>query len=702
MAVAMIGPKFYAWDRNGKPLAFGKLYTYQARTNEPKATYQTEDQITENTNPIILNGEGYANVYLDGSYKMVLKDKDDNEIWSSDPVTGAQANEWTNCYSATYISSTSFKVAGNQVGIYLEGRTLRINNNAPEYEYTQVESAVYAAEETTVTVKDDVITTGLNAVCTSVVSRQAHNSSFGRSEVGAHDEIYIRTVTSNKAITENAPLGTRYKLTDLDAEYIVDTGLTPDGFIIIEISPTKQLRRTSFPNQTYSEKTWYVDAAATGKQDGSSSKPFSTIQQAWDAIPTIVRHQQIIELADGIYNESSIIAGDQPRPAILWGKGKITTFRSTLDGEDLTAPILIKGTTRIKSAVSIETTANLTYGVYINKGNIAFQNLTIKSPVEANNLLTAHRTDVYLHCENVDFDGVTGNAQNGVFTESNGHIELANNCNVTGSQINVRSFTDGDNITISGNSTITNATNRNIQVDKGYVRVQLTDPSGDLAMITGGANPVYIDTGAKLEVRGIDNSNRVIVNDGIEGVACTFEAVFSEIGGIVNMKLGSELFLNSSLASRSIFMRSSNIFTSNSSIITSDVNPLSLLEGSEIYKEGTNTIQGSSGKRETKNVPELQITANGSVVTMLANATRYSVTGVGAIRTGCTLNPDALPIGETISIEGSSWDVEFVDSAKADFGGSIQVGNTAGSYSGFSGFVDDTGIFRVTSLGFIR
>ena len=53
MSVAMIGPKFYGWDKNGKPLAFGKLYTYQARTNTPKDTYQSEDQQVANTNPVI-------------------------------------------------------------------------------------------------------------------------------------------------------------------------------------------------------------------------------------------------------------------------------------------------------------------------------------------------------------------------------------------------------------------------------------------------------------------------------------------------------------------------------------------------------------------------------------------------------------------------------------------------------------------------
>ena len=57
MAVSIIGPKFYAWDSDtGKPLAFGKVYTYQAGTNTPKATFTTEGGETQNANPVILNG----------------------------------------------------------------------------------------------------------------------------------------------------------------------------------------------------------------------------------------------------------------------------------------------------------------------------------------------------------------------------------------------------------------------------------------------------------------------------------------------------------------------------------------------------------------------------------------------------------------------------------------------------------------------
>jgi len=168
MAVSMIGPKFYAWDRNGKPLAFGKLYTYQARTNIPKPTYQSEDQIVENTNPVILNGEGYANVYLDGSYKMTLKDSNDNEIWSSDPVTSQSANEWVGCSSVTYLSAKSFKLIGNYSESFEVGIAVRVNNSLL-YSYSTVESSVFAGGETTVTLIDSIVETSVISACHSIV-----------------------------------------------------------------------------------------------------------------------------------------------------------------------------------------------------------------------------------------------------------------------------------------------------------------------------------------------------------------------------------------------------------------------------------------------------------------------------------------------------------------------------------------------------
>ncbi|UKH48608.1 hypothetical protein [Vibrio phage vB_ValP_FGH] len=173
MAVAIIGPKFYAWDRNGKPLAFGKVYTYQARTNNPKATYQSEDGIVENTNPVILNGEGYANIYLDGSYKVVVKDSDDNEIWTADPVTSAQAEEWVNCLAAEYVSTTVFRVNGSFTDKYEAGRRVRIDNNTAEYAYSTIIDSSFAAGQTSVTISDAVITTGIQGVCVSIVGNES-------------------------------------------------------------------------------------------------------------------------------------------------------------------------------------------------------------------------------------------------------------------------------------------------------------------------------------------------------------------------------------------------------------------------------------------------------------------------------------------------------------------------------------------------
>lgn len=71
----------------------GKLYFYAAGTSTLLATYSDKDLSSANTNPVILNALGQAPnaIFLQNlSYKVVLKDANDVEIWTTDSYYGAQ------------------------------------------------------------------------------------------------------------------------------------------------------------------------------------------------------------------------------------------------------------------------------------------------------------------------------------------------------------------------------------------------------------------------------------------------------------------------------------------------------------------------------------------------------------------------------------------------------------------------------------
>lgn len=80
-------PVFRAFDPDGAPLAGGKLYTYAAGSLTPLATYTDQGGGTENANPVILDANGSANVWLaQASYKMTLKDSEGNIQWTVDNI----------------------------------------------------------------------------------------------------------------------------------------------------------------------------------------------------------------------------------------------------------------------------------------------------------------------------------------------------------------------------------------------------------------------------------------------------------------------------------------------------------------------------------------------------------------------------------------------------------------------------------------
>jgi len=85
MAIALYSPKIKFTDANGNPLAGGKLYSYEAGTSTPLATYTDAGGGTPNANPVILDANGEANVWLaDDTYKFVLQNSASVVQWTVD------------------------------------------------------------------------------------------------------------------------------------------------------------------------------------------------------------------------------------------------------------------------------------------------------------------------------------------------------------------------------------------------------------------------------------------------------------------------------------------------------------------------------------------------------------------------------------------------------------------------------------------
>jgi hypothetical protein len=81
-------PKQQFFDANGNPLVLGKVYTYAGGTTTPIPTYVDQVGLTTNTNPIILDSRGMANIWLQStvSYKFVVTNSTDVLQYTTDNI----------------------------------------------------------------------------------------------------------------------------------------------------------------------------------------------------------------------------------------------------------------------------------------------------------------------------------------------------------------------------------------------------------------------------------------------------------------------------------------------------------------------------------------------------------------------------------------------------------------------------------------
>lgn len=88
MATLATNVSFQCLGLDGKPLAGGKVYTYSAGTTTSKATYTTMAGTVANPNPVILDQNGKAKIFLgDGSYRLQIKDSNDALIDDIDQIS---------------------------------------------------------------------------------------------------------------------------------------------------------------------------------------------------------------------------------------------------------------------------------------------------------------------------------------------------------------------------------------------------------------------------------------------------------------------------------------------------------------------------------------------------------------------------------------------------------------------------------------
>jgi hypothetical protein len=171
-------------DSSGNPYVGAQLFTYVSGSTTKQTAYQDSAGLTPHTNPIVLNsrGEPPAPIWLTTgvNYKLYLTTPTDSDppvtsVRVIDVVTGVNdttsaIDQWVAGPTPTFISTTSFSLAGDQTTIFHVGRRVKTTNSGGTI-YSRISASAFTTL-TTITVVNDsgVLDSGLSAVSYALLS----------------------------------------------------------------------------------------------------------------------------------------------------------------------------------------------------------------------------------------------------------------------------------------------------------------------------------------------------------------------------------------------------------------------------------------------------------------------------------------------------------------------------------------------------
>jgi hypothetical protein len=248
---SLIAPAQQWVDANGNPASGYRLFTYSNRTATKKTTTTTADASVPNSNPITLDSNGRCSSGVFGStgaYTLLLAppgadDPPLSTTWSRDDVSGINdvgtsvVDQWiASGFTPTFISTTSFSVAGDQTSSLQVGRRIKTTNSGGTA-YSTIFSSSFGAGITTVVVTNDslVLDSGISAVSYGVLTpnNPSEPTIVGLASSSVLDEAsdFVEMLDTSAGIMVKVPVGTFKATTYLVTNFAANTGTTTVPFL---------------------------------------------------------------------------------------------------------------------------------------------------------------------------------------------------------------------------------------------------------------------------------------------------------------------------------------------------------------------------------------------------------------------------------------------------------------------------------------
>lgn len=121
-------PYYTAIDDAGVTLPGAKLYFYASGTSTPLDTYANANHSVANANPVVADAGGqFASIFMQNlEYKVVLKDANDVEQWTADPVQPLFDDAAPTSFYDMPVFFSGKPAAGLIYPIFLPARSVRL------------------------------------------------------------------------------------------------------------------------------------------------------------------------------------------------------------------------------------------------------------------------------------------------------------------------------------------------------------------------------------------------------------------------------------------------------------------------------------------------------------------------------------------------------------------------------------------------